>query len=490
MCASRWLFVSIALLRLTTFAQTAEEPSSCPAGGGGGPGCPASVLETVEKDPPCIKWRQTGGCSPRGKREKHGDKGCAEEIATGSSGYCQCGHGDDKKIVRESNCDHRPFKCSTECLQWRRYTCLGWRQTGGCSADGEREEQQDKPCDALINSRMSGFCECGDGRVIKKPGCDHGEHEESFKCVDECLREPDLYEELGLESSATADMIKKVFRKLSLKYHPDKTRNDPKMTARFAAIREAYDLLDDEGQRGIYDVAGFQMVDLAKNNKAEKGPAMNAEVSVTLDQLYNGAEFQTNIQSKVICRGCESAITERCVKCTSGCANERELRNVQMGPMVMQQQVEVPSKQKCRMQTVKLSVGIDRGMSEGETLTFKCKGEQRPKMVPGDVVLKLKEIKHKVFRRVGNDLHTEIDVTLIEALVGFERTIVHLDGRKIVVNYDKVTKPNGIIQIEGEGMPSRGDPTTRGSLLIKCRFLMPEDGRQWLQEHAKAKGGS
>lgn len=62
-----------------------------------------------------------------------------------------------------------------ECLQAARYKCIMWRQTGGCSADGAREPGRDQPCRALIDSRSSGYCECGGGRVIRKPGCTHGE---------------------------------------------------------------------------------------------------------------------------------------------------------------------------------------------------------------------------------------------------------------------------------------------------------------------------
>lgn len=61
---------------------------------------------------------------------------CHEEIAIGSSGYCQCGGAEEKLRARAVSCDHRSFTCATECLQAERYRCKGWRQTGGCSADG------------------------------------------------------------------------------------------------------------------------------------------------------------------------------------------------------------------------------------------------------------------------------------------------------------------------------------------------------------------
>lgn len=474
--------VALLLLQALGSSSAAAEDGACPADGSGGEACAAQL----SSPPRCIKWRQTGGCDPKGPREKHGDRNCNEEIATGISGYCQCSVGSQKMMARQSTCDHRPFTCDKECLLVLRYTCVSWRQSGGCKADGDREPHLDKPCNSRVDPRSSGYCECGDGRIIRKPGCEHGSFSDAFTCEDECARESDLYEELGVDSSVAEKGIKQAFRKLSLKYHPDKTRNDPYLTTRFAAIREAYEILNDADKRAIYDSAGYKMLDDVKNNKAEKGPAMEGEVKVTLAQVYNGAEFMTQIQRKVICRGCAEQFTERCKQCKEKCANEVELRNVRMGPMVMQQQVEVPSRQKCRHEQTKLHVDIERGMSFGDTLTFRSMGEQQPKKIPGDVVLKLAEIKDKVFRRSGNDLHTDIHVSLKEALLGFERTLTHLDERKLELSYKGVTKPSSVMKVEGEGMPYRGDPTMMGNLLVKLHIDMPreeqltESHRQWL----------
>jgi len=464
-------------------AAKASEPA-CPAGGGGGPDC------LTEADTRCMRWRQTGGCNPKGPREKHGDKPCDAEIPTGSSGYCQCGSGEVKLKVREVTCDHRPFNCATECLQARRYQCVSWRQTGGCSSDGAREPAQDKSCDDEIHPRMSGYCECGGGRIVRKPGCDSGELLDSFKCREECAAEPGLYEELEVDSGATDKEIKQAFRKLSLKYHPDKTRSNPVLSARFAAIREAYDILGDAEQRAIFDAAGLKMVMEARNQKLEKGPAMHGEVHVSLEGMYKGEEFQTTVNRKVICRGCAERFTERCHKCNAGCAHEIELRNVQMGPMVVQQQVQVPSKQKCRTQAARVTVTVEPGMSAGDTLVFKSMGEQQPKKIPGDIVLKIKEKEHKVFKRVGVDLHTEIEISLREALLGFEFTLTHLDGHKVMVGFNGVMQPFGVLKISEEGMPHRGDPTQRGDLFVKCRIAMPKDGLQWLKENAGATAGA
>jgi len=152
--------------------------------------------------------------------------------------------------------------------------------------------------------------------------------------------------------------------------------------------------------------------------------------------------------------------------------------------MVMQQKVQVPSRQKCRTENAKLYVNIERGSSPGDTVVFKSMGEQQPNSIPGDVVLTIRESKHKIFKRVGVDLQMEVKLSLKEALLGWERTVKQLDGRKIVFGYDGVTRPFGIMKVEGEGMPHRGDPTQRGNLIVKCIIEMPEDGREWLKSMA------
>jgi len=438
----------------------------------------------------CIAWRQTGGCDPAGAREPRGDVPCQTVVTSGNSGYCECS---GSRRVRESTCDHREVKCEVECQRAAFYSCIGWRAATSCSADGPRDPKGDRTCGQTIDPELSGFCECGENRTVRKPGCEHGQLAEPFTCRSECAREPNLYEELGLDSSASFSTIKATFRKMSLKYHPDKAGNDLLAKLRFSAIREAYDIIGDPGQRGIYDAGGLQMVADARGHK-EKGPAMSSEVLVSLEGFYNGEEQHTSIMRKIICRGCDkNPRTKRCRQCNAGCANELQIQNVQMmtqmGMATFQQEVEVPSRQKCVMTPAKLVIVVERGMSPGDTLHFTAMGEQRPQMIPGDVVITLRAQKHAVFKRTGVDLHTEVNISLKEALLGFNRTIRHLDGRSIFIKVDGITNPFAVIQVSAEGMPHRGDPTSSGHLFVKCNIVMPEDWqlnkghRAWLSEY-------
>merc|ERR1711904_315828 len=167
-----------------------------------------------------------------------------------------------------------------------------------------------------------------------------------------------------------------------------------------------------------------------------------------------------------ICRYCAEKQTPRCHQCNVQCAHEKQIVNVQMGPFVMQQEQAVQSKEKCKHTSYNLPVQIERGMATGDELKFPGMGEQQPKSVPGDVVLKLKMVEHAVFKRKGNDLHMQMKISLREALLGWKRTIEHLDGRKLEMAISGITAPMETIKVENEGMPFKGDPTSHGHLYI------------------------
>jgi len=92
--------------------------------------------------------------------------------------------------------------------------------------------------------------------------------------------------------------------------------------------------------------------------------------------------------------------------------------------------------------------------------------EQRPKQIPGNVVLTLKQKRHATFRREGNHLHIELRILLKEALLGFERTLHHLDGHELTVRSapGAVTRPGDVLTLRGEGMPVHNFPSEFGDL--------------------------
>ena len=144
------------------------------------------------------------------------------------------------------------------------------------------------------------------------------------------------------------------------------------------------------------------------------------------------------------------------------------------GPgMVVQQEVMVESKEKCKKEEKRLDATIERGMPDGEEIVFKYESEQKPGQIPGDVVLKLKTVPHPMFKRSRDNLSMKLTIPLHAALLGFETSFKHLDGHTVTIKRTGVTKPSQVIKIKGEGMPKHGTPSEFGDLTITFTVDFP-----------------
>mmetsp|Transcript_71735 Transcript_71735/g.134158 ORF Transcript_71735/g.134158 Transcript_71735/m.134158 type:complete len:408 (+) Transcript_71735:162-1385(+) len=283
----------------------------------------------------------------------------------------------------------------------------------------------------------------------------------------------DLYGALGLADDADEAAIKKAYRSQSVKYHPDKNP-DEASRLKFAEIRDAYEILNDPDKKILYDTGGMDAVQKAAKGDVQKTNDFETGLEVTLQELYLGGEKHVKVNRRVVCRGCRlKPNAPQCRGCGK-CPNEVRVQNVQVGPFMTQQQQEVPSKEKCKQENTPIVANIERGMADGDRLTFARMADQRPGMLPGSVILKLKSAEHKKFRRRGNDLHMDMTVTLREALLGWTQTIRHIDGHTVEIKSNKVTKDLQIITVRGEGMPLRDDPASFGDLHVKVRVIFPK----------------
>lgn len=143
--------------------------------------------------------------------------------------------------------------------------------------------------------------------------------------------------------------------------------------------------------------------------------------------------------------------------------------------MIVQQQEEVQSKEKCKNEETVLKAHVERGMDVGSELTFPRMSEQLPGQIPGNIVMTLKQKPHGRFTRKGNDLHMDMVISLKEALLGFSKKFDHLDGHAVVVAQSKTTKPGETKRIKREGMPHHNFPSEFGDLFVKFQFKMPTE---------------
>lgn len=319
----------------------------------------------------------------------------------------------------------------------------------------------------------------------------------------------DFYDILGIEADSSDRAIKKAYRKLSLKYHPDRNPNNEEAAAKFTEITDAYEVLSDPDKKFLYDEGGEEAITNGGENQAmdpfsmffggnnrkrnrNKGPDAQLGVDVTLEDLYNGKMVKKTITRLVHCKGCrdfprgnfDANDKARCSKCRTRCPNEVKMVTRQMAPgFTVQQQQEVASKERCDMEETVLEIYLERGMAQGHSITFKGKSERRPGQIPGDVRAILQERKHPIFERDGNDLRHTIRISLKEALLGFSRRLRHLDDHEVVISSQDVIKPFQVKRYRGEGMPVHNFPSQKGDLFVKFEIEFPRTLSESQQAH-------
>jgi len=325
------------------------------------------------------------------------------------------------------------------------------------------------------------------------------------------VEEIDLYDVLGLDEDADASEIKKAFRSMSLKYHPDK---NPGESTKFQQVSRAYEILSDEELKYVYDFNGMAGVKEHEERKKQgehgghdpfamffgggqqrqnKGPNAQVEIQMTLDQIYQGAKQSARIARRIVCRGCaddnpKAKTKDRCKKCPQRCPPEVRLVQRQHGNMIFQQQEQVQSKHHCKNEDKDLEVTIEKGVADGAQITFPYASEQRPGQVPGDVIVVLKQKKHHLFERRENHLHVTLKVTLKEALTGFTKEIPHLDGHVVPIRVapGHIVYPFQTMVLNGEGMPLHEVPSQFGDMHVTFEVVFPksltEEQRDKLKE--------
>lgn len=290
------------------------------------------------------------------------------------------------------------------------------------------------------------------------------------------------WEVLGLdEETATDKQLKRAYRKLSIKYHPDKASGDKQAAEiEFQRVREAYEVLTDPKRRVLYSMHGMPFVRLGDAGKLQQNQASNYNFGVPLPMVYNGSHEEMTLgEFSKVCRGCKNQRPHKsrkkgCKGCGK-CPDELQMQAVQMMPgFVVNQQVRVPSKELCKKEPHKFTAHIEQGVPAGHKITFPAAGEQRPGLIPGDIMLALQIHKHDTFDREGDNLRMKMSITLKESLLGFSKTFTHMDGRSVAVaRKDSVTKHGYVMTIKGEGMPKFHFPSEKGDLFVVFDVKFP-----------------
>ena len=349
--------------------------------------------------------------------------------------------------------------------------------------------------------------------------------------------ETEFYDLLNVRYDASEDEIKKAYLKVAQKEHPDKCSDRSpegiqKATEKFQLINYAKNVLTDGNKRSIYDrqgkkgleegggggggegmnpfdifqqmaggMGGFGGFHQHMTNQNMKPPPTKHRLNVSLADLYNGKEFTFSVNQLVRCQTCKGvgAVNPDAIKRCSGCNGKGQtVRLLQVGPGMMQQIVQpcqnchgkgkhIPNKSdlcsSCKGERVKRvdkqhSVYVKPGMNYGMGFHLVNKGDEHPETDQiGDLDVVLGEISGynpSGFERKNNNLEMKVELSLLEALCGFNLVICQLDKRKIVINHDKIIQTGEVMKIKGEGMPCFSNPMEKGDLLIHFNIMMPK----------------
>jgi len=338
------------------------------------------------------------------------------------------------------------------------------------------------------------------------------------------VKETKFYDLLGVAPTADDNNLKKAYRKLAMKYHPDK---NPEAGEKFKEISMAYEILSNPEKRRLYDQAGEQGIkeggsggggfssnpmdifdmffgggDPFGRGGGRRGPRRTKnlvhQLSVSLEDMYNGTVRKLALQKNVICDSCDgiggkAGAVQKCPNCRG---TGMQVRIQQLGPGMMQQIQSMCQEchgegervdpklrcKKCNGRKVNrerkiLEVSVDKGMEDGQKVTFSGEGDQEPGLEPGDIIIVLDEKAHSLYKRNGSDLVMKMDISLTEALTGLRKCIKTLDDRTLVIQTvrGEVIKPGDLKQVPGEGMPQYRNPFEKGRLIIQFNVVFPNN---------------
>ena len=324
----------------------------------------------------------------------------------------------------------------------------------------------------------------------------------------------DYYEVLGVEKGASTDEIKKAYRKLALKYHPDRNPGDKTAEEKFKEAGEAYEVLSDEEKRQRYDQFGFQGVDPNFNpggfgggfgdfgdlgdifgsfgsffgggsqrstaNMPRRGEDVGSRIEVTFEEAAFGCEKEVNTQRIENCAACSGtgSADGKVDTCSQGhgtgqVVGVRNVMGIQMqtsttcprcggkGKVIQNPCSTCRGKGKVR-RNQRIKVRIPAGVDHGQRVRVRGEGCVGANGGPnGDLMVEVYIKRHPIFERDGVDVLCELPISFTQAALGAEVEIPTLDG-KISYTIPEGTQTGTVFRLSGKGIPYVGSSTRRG----------------------------
>jgi molecular chaperone DnaJ len=339
----------------------------------------------------------------------------------------------------------------------------------------------------------------------------------------------DPYEILGISKNASKDEIKKAYRKMARKYHPDANPGDESAETKFKEVSEAYSILSDPQQRAAYDrfgyagigdmgaagaqgdpFAGFGFGDIFSNIFSDffgggatrrggrrgprRGRSLRLVLQITYEEAAAGVEKKVDITRNVTCPKCngsgaaEGTNPKRCPKC-GGSGVERIQQRTAFGVMINEttcrtcngrgEIIDHPCKECNGKGTVKkkqkISVKVPAGIDDGQRLRISGEGEPGdPGAPPGDLYVDIKLKPHKDFEREGSDLIYEAKINFAQAALGDTIMVPTLEkDKKAKLKIPSGTQTDEVFRLRGKGFPNL-QGFGKGDMHVLIRVITPE----------------
>ncbi|WP_123052997.1 molecular chaperone DnaJ [Clostridium sp. JN-1] len=343
----------------------------------------------------------------------------------------------------------------------------------------------------------------------------------------------DYYEVLGLQKGASDDEIKKAFRKLALKYHPDRNQGNKEAEEKFKEINEAYQVLSDPDKKAQYDqfgttdfngaggfsgAQGFDFSDFGgfgdifdsffgggfggsssgrkRKNAPQKGADLEYSINLTFKEAVFGAEKQINITRSEKCEKCNGTGAKHgtkphtCDKC-GGTGQVRVQRNTPLGSFVSMSTCdkcggkgtiikdpcpECKGKGSVRRQR-KINITIPAGVDTGNVIPIRGQGEHGINGGPaGDLYINIRADHHSKFKRKQFDIYIDTHISFGKAALGTELTVPTVDG-DVKYQIPPGTQPGTVFRLRGKGVP-RVNSHGRGDQYVNIIVDVPKNLNQ------------